>query len=297
MKISIIIPCFNNEGSLWSLINEIDNEGKNHVFFGHSFEYILIDDGSVDQTFLIQKAIKERFPEKTRIIKLTRNFGSYNSLLAGMYYASGDVNVYIHADLQDPPELIPEMFSNYLKGFKVVIANRKNRSDGSIFSAIYHIMMKNFGIKNIPPGGFDLIMFDKDVRQHIVDISEKNTNNVYLISWLGFPYVNIPYDRKPRLHGKSQWSLRKKIRLFVDTIFSFTQLPIWAFRILVMISTLFVISSAILWLLHSQIYFQLFIISIIILPFTILLWIVGEYLDRIHESVRKRPNFVVESIT
>jgi glycosyltransferase involved in cell wall biosynthesis len=296
MKLSVITPCYNNAGSIEELMLRIQKVTQHPVFQSVQFEYIFVDDGSSDHTWEKLKAVKNQFPEKTKLIKLTRNFGSYNSFLAGMTYASGDANVYLHADLQDPPELIPQLYEYYLKGFKLVIANRCERADSSIFSSLYHAMIKTFGIRNIPPGGFDLILFDAEIRKQIVAISEKNTNNVYLISWLGYPYVNIPYRREARKHGKSMWTLRKKIRLFVDTVFSFTNIPIWIIRIILLLTMIYFVVSAIFHYLKSESIFLSMQNAVVLAPVVTLLWIIGEYLDRIHESVRKRPNFVVEHI-
>jgi glycosyltransferase involved in cell wall biosynthesis len=298
VKISVIIPCYNNEGSLHELMDQMKQVQGNEIFKGHTFEYVLVDDGSKDNTYGKQQEIKKQYPEEVRVVKLSRNFGSYNSFLAGMCHATGDCNVYLHADLQDPPQLIPDMFEHYLKGNKLVIANRSARADGSLFSVIYHWMVKNFAIANIPPGGFDLILFDRQIKKDIIDISEKNTNNVYLIAWLGYPYVNIPYTRRERQHGKSQWVFWKKVKMFVDTFFSFSSIPINFIRAVFVLSLL-ILAAVILLIVvdviteHALLYGALsFILALISFNFLV----IGEFLVRIHETVRKRPNFVVDEV-
>ena len=168
MKISVIIPCYNNEESLFELMQRMREVQSHQIFLGHSFEYVMVDDGSKDQTFNKQLEIKKEYPQEVKIVKLTRNFGSYNAFLAGMYHASGDCNVYLHADMQDPPELIPQLFHEHLKGNKLVIANRLDREDKSLFSTLYHWMVKKFAIKDIPTGGFDLILFDAQIREDLI---------------------------------------------------------------------------------------------------------------------------------
>lgn len=296
MEISIIIPCYNNQESLWELIDRLKILEKDKILINHSIKYIFVDDHSEDDTFKVQKEIKEKYPNQVKLVKLTRNFGSYNSFLAGINYATGDCSIYLHADLQDPPELIPEMVSHYLSGYKLVIANRLEREDQNIFSNIYHKMVKKFAIKNIPPGGFDLILFDSVIREKVIEISEKHTNNVYLITWLGYPYVNIPYKREKRKYGKSQWKFLAKVKLFIDTFFSFGKIPLWTLRILFFFSLIcFIIKIIALTTLGSfnietiGVYFLLVVICAMLL-------IIGEYVDRIHETVRKRPNFVVEEV-
>lgn len=297
MLFSVIIPCYNNAESIGPLIERLDATLAKEIFSSVKIQIVFVDDGSSDQTYIEQKKIKSVSKHQTTIVRLTRNFGSYNSFLAGMVHAKGDVNAYLHADLQDPPELIEEMFRHYLNGYKFVIANRMDREDKSSFSNFYHWLVKTFAINNIPKGGFDLILFDKSIKAEIVKIGEKNTNNVYLMSWLGFPYINIPYKREKRVYGKSQWTFGNKVKLLVDTVFSFTKIPLWTTRIIFVASVLMSISNLIHTLTSSASYSLTQIIknqeaTCVFLAFLITV----EYLDRIHESVRKRPAFVVNSI-
>ena len=131
------------------------------------------------------------------MIKLAGNVGSYNAILAGMKYATGDCTTVIAADLQDPPELIAEMYAYWEKGIKLVIANRQDRDDPwltKIFANTFQFLIKKFGLRNIPDGGFDFVLFDKALREEVVRIDEKNTNVLYLLVWLGYDYINIPYQ-------------------------------------------------------------------------------------------------------
>lgn len=298
MKISIIIPIFNNADSLPELFKRLEQVASKSIFNGHIFQLLLVNDGSKDHTAIVLKQLVSESNLESKIISLTKNFGSYNAFLAGMTHANGTCNVHLHADLQDPPELIPQLFHHYLNGYKLVIANRKNREDASLFSSIYHFLVKKFAIHETPPGGFDLILFDEKIRQEIVSISEKHTNNVYLINWLGYEYVNIPYKRVKRKHGKSQWAFWKKVHLFIDTFFSFSNIPLTIIRISFYLSILFFLASSLLVILHSNFSFQspIFLISLVLLFCGVNFVIVGEFLSRIHETVRNRPNFVVQDV-
>ena len=143
------------------------------------------------------------------------------------------------------------------------------------------------------------MLFDKVIKDKIVEISEKNTNNVYLISWLGYPYVSIPYKRLKRKYGKSQWALTKKIRLFVDTFFSFSNLPIKILRLNLLLSILFLVAALFQFLFPSAEweYSSLaLIIAIALFSINVSATIMAEFLTRIHETVRNRPNFVVEKV-
>ena len=140
-------------------------------------------------------------------------------------------------------------------------------------------------------------MFSSKIRDEVVKIGEKSTNNVYLISWLGYPFVQIPYNRVKRKHGHSQWSTRKKIHLFIDTIFSFTNIPMSVIRFLGLISILHFPIASVFFVLNKTMPFQIwFWASLILLFISLCSLILSEYISRIHETVRNRPNFVVEKI-
>lgn len=296
-QISIIITFFNNEPSINELFERLDQVSLNPVFESKRIQLILVDDGSKDNSFSsLETKIKNVRTFDIQLIKLTRNFGSYQSFLAGMHYAEGECIVYLHSDLQDPPELIPEMYGYYQKGIKLIIANREDRADSNFYSSIYHWMVSRFAIRKIPPGGFDLILFDHTIKDEVLKISEKDTNQVYLITWLGYPYTNIPYKREKRKHGKSQWKFGKKVQLFIDTIYSFTTIPIFAIRFSLLLT--FLISIAIVGLqLAGQI--KPSESMSILLPLGIMLcmvnvWLLSEYIFRIHKHSINRPPFVVE---
>lgn len=298
MKISVIIPIYNNEKSLAELIERVVAVSKNTVFNKHEFELICVNDGSSDNSIKVLREESSKINIPCIIINLTRNFGSYNAFLAGMNYASGKCNIHLHADLQDPPEHILKMFPHFDKGYKLVIANRENREDKSVFSDFYHYLVKKVAIKKTPSGGFDLILFDEKIRKEVVNISEKHTNNVYLINWLGYEFVNVPYTRLKRKHGKSQWHFTKKLSLFADTFFSFSNIPIVIIRSVFYFSFLIFLTTLTLVLLNQSftIVSPLFLFSTFFFLNNLSLVIIVEYINRIHETVRNRPNFVVEKV-
>ncbi len=301
IRLAIIIPCFQNEGSIPALCERLLQlrERLHHLA---SVKFVFVNDGSMDRTLDSLLVFQQKHAIDIKVINLTRNFGSYNALLIGMEHADADCHVHLHADLQDPPELIDEMFQCWLGGEKLVIAYRNQREDGSLFSSLYHLFVKHFAISNIPPGGFDLVLFDEQIRREIVQISEKNTNIVYLITWLGFPYKAIPYERKKREHGVSQWYFSKKVRLFFDTIFSFTDLPrkiVYLLASLSLIIAFLTITCALRIHLEKPLSFNTWLIVLLfyaISSLSIIGAILIEYLVRIHETVRKRPNTVIEKI-
>lgn len=303
-KLSVIIPCYFNESNIPVTKLELL---KNESAFPDNltFEYIMIDDGSKDNTLKELLKFKSEYPEKVKVIKLSGNFGSYNAILAGMNYATGDCNVILAADLQDPPEIIVKMFEYWLKGHKLVIANRQDREESffqRVVSNSYHFLMRKFALKDIPSGGYDLVLFDKQLKNEVVKINEKNTNQIYLLSWLKYDYVNIPYTRKKREVGKSKWTLQKKIKLFVDSFVSFSFFPIRLISIIGVLLGLvsffyglFVIYAKITGLVPLQGWTAIMVVLLFVSSFQMVaLGIIGEYVWRAMDAARNRPNFIVE---
>ena len=305
-KISIITPCYFNEKNIPVTVTAfLDNE-KNFPA-GTQFEYVLVEDGSKDNTVQELLKFKEQYPDKFKIIKLAGNVGSYNAILAGMKYATGDCNVILTADLQDPPELVPKMFDYWTKGIKFVIANRNHREDQwmhNIFSNTYHYLIKKFALPNIPNGGFDFCLFDKQMRDEVVAMDEKNTNTIYLLSWLNYDFVSIPYTRKKREIGKSRWTLKKKLKLFIDSFVAFSFFPIR------MISVMGFLLGLVALAYGGFILFEKYFGNIAVTGWTtimvvvlfvsafqmIALGVIGEYVWRALDASRKRPNYVIDKI-
>lgn len=305
-KLSIIIPCYFNEENIpLTTKNLIENE---KLFPDDvTFEYVLIDDGSKDNTLNELLKFKNSFPDKVKVIKLSGNFGAYNAILAGMNHATGDCNVVITADMQDPPELIPKMYANWKNGTKLVIANRKDREEPylqKVVSNLYHKLIKKLALQNVPDGGYDLVLFDKQLRNEIVRIDERNTNQLYLLSWLKFDYVNIPYIRKKREIGKSKWTLQKKVKLFIDSFVSFSFFPIRLISVLGLILGLisffygiFVVVARLTGLVPIEGWAALMAVLLFVSSFQMIaLGIIGEYVWRALDASRKRPNYIVDQI-
>lgn len=305
-KISIIIPCYYNEENLPVTTAElIRNEAQFDADV--SLEYVLVDDGSKDNTYAAMKTFQAQYPEKVTLVKLAGNVGSFNAILAGMHHATGDCNVILTADLQDPPELIPKMYAYWKQGIKMVIANREDREESllqKLFSNTYHSLIRLYALKNVPPGGFDLVLFDKQLRDEVVRINEKNTNQLYLLSWLNYDYVNIPYVRRKREIGKSRWTLQKKIKLFIDSFVSFSFAPIRMISVMgLLLGTvafgygIFIIISKIMGDISIQGWSAMMVTFLFVSAFQMMaLGIIGEYVWRALDAARNRPNFVIDEV-
>jgi glycosyltransferase involved in cell wall biosynthesis len=301
MRLSIVIPCFNSADNIVDLQMALQNLSKNLPKY--ELEIILVDDGSKDDTYKKLLVFSETTTLKTIVVKLTGNFGSYNTFLAGLNYGTGDVYAQVHPDMQDPPEHLQEMLPHWENGIKFVIAQRTDREDknfNQIFARFYHWLMKKIALPHIPDGGYDLIVFDKELRDSIVDMNESNTNLVYLISWLKYPYVTIPITRVSRKSGKSQWTFSKKYKLLIDSVVSFSYTPV---KLMTLTSILVLTMSSVFFIFmifscNFSIKEKMLVSIALFFGNLILLFIslIGEYLWRTLEAARKRPPFIVEKI-
>ncbi|GAB4202114.1 MAG: glycosyltransferase family 2 protein [Bacteroidia bacterium] len=303
-KISIVIPCYYNEHNIpvtFPVLLENEKRFPSDV----EFEYIFVDDGSKDGTFNALMKVYEQHSEKVKVIKLARNFGANNASYCGICHSTGDCCVVLAADLQDPPELIAELYKHWSKGYKLVLAQKANREDSfltKLFSNTYHNLIRNYVLHNAPKGGFDLWLFDKQLREVLIQMDEKNFYLPYLFIWMGFEYVSIPYTRRKREIGKSGWTLSKKIKSFIDSFVSFTYLPLRLISIagiilgiLALVYAGMIIYSKITAKIPMQGWSSIMIVLLFTSSFIMIaLGIIGEYLYRTLDAARNRPNFIVD---
>lgn len=304
-KITIVVPVFNNQGSLLSLFNELERLDSELIQLGFSSELIFVDDGSTDDSLeTLRRLALGR--SKTKIIKLSRNFGSVNASRVGLSEGSGNVFTIMAADLQDPPHLIPEMIKKWQEGHKFVICERGTRNDpyfSRVLSRFYYKALRTFVMANYPLGGFDMSLMDRQIIPYIVK-SSKNTFTPLLAFWLGFKPAVIKYHRPARLHGKSQWSFRKKLSAMLDVFLGFSIRPM---RLLLSLGLFASVSSFAYGLVvfisafnsknpvpgyASSMVLSSFLFGIVLL----LLGMQGEYLARISDEVNQRPSAVIDTI-
>lgn len=305
-KLSVIIPCYFNEANIpVTAATLIANEQKFPADV--SFEYIMVDDGSKDKTLEALKSFKQQYPEKVTIVKLSGNFGSYNAIQAGMLHATGDCNVVIAADLQDPPELMVTMMEHWRNGIKLVLANRQDRNDpwlSKLFATRYQKLMRSYALPNLPQGGFDYCLFDQQLRKQVLELKEKNTNSLYLLVWLNYAYVAIPYTRSERSIGKSRWTFRKKIKLFIDTFVSFSYTPLRFITVsglllgtVSMLYALYVLYAKLTGHVDVEGWTAMMLVFLLVSSFQMIaIGIIGEYLWRNLEASRNRPAYVVDEV-
>ena len=303
-KLSVIVPCYFNEDNIPVTVPELIANEANFPA-GLEFEYVFVDDGSGDGTVAALHQMRARYPDRIRVVELVANVGSYNAIVAGMAAATGDCLAIITADMQDPPELMVQMYDYWRKGFKLVIGNRQDREETGLsqaFAKAFHWLMKHLALKNIPDGGFDFVFFDRQVCDDVVRMQERNTNLFYLMVWLGYDYVNIPYVRRKREIGKSRWTLQKKVKLLIDSLLSFSYFPIRAISVLglglglvALLYGLYIIGLKFFGDGEPEGWTALMVVVLFVAAFQMIaLGVIGEYVWRGLDAARHRPLYVVK---
>lgn len=298
-KLSIIIPVFYNEANLRPLYQDIKEKIIDIIDF--DYEIVMVDDGSEDGSWNVIQELA-RTDRNIQPIRLSRNFGSHAAMLCGLSHSTGDCAVVKAADLQEPTELILEMYAQWKKGNNVVLAVREGREDKSFFSELYYWLTRKVALPKMPAHGFDVFLIDRKVIRVLESLDEKNSAITGQILWSGFKTAEIYYIRKQREIGTSKWTLKKKIRLVADTLFSFSTLPI---TFITWIGVLSCVGSA-LWALillitklsvgitvegyTSLLIVQLFSFGVIMMT----LGLLGNYLWRAFDASRDRPVYIVE---
>ncbi len=303
MKLSIVIPVYYNEDNLIPLYEDIYK--KIIQVIDYEYEIVMVNDGSKDNSYEVMQELSKK-DKNIKIISLSRNFGSHAAILCGLSHCTGDCAVVKAADLQEPTELILDMVKSWKKGSNVVLAVRKDRDEAAsqkLFANLYYFIVRKTSLPSMPKGGFDVYLLDRKVIRVLEAFDEKNSALTGQILWSGFKTDIVYYTRLAREVGSSKWTLRKKIRLVMDTLFSFSTLPIsivlsvgicsflgamiWA--VVVIVFKLAGNISVSGW--TTLFIFNLASFGIIMLT----LGILGEYLWRTFDASRNRPPYIIEN--
>lgn len=304
-KISIIVPVYYNEENLLSLYADMKEKVLNKLStYDLDYELVFVDDGSKDNSYNILQDLA-KLDDKIVLMKLSRNFGEHSALLAGLTKCTGDFAVRKAADLQEPSELIIKMIEKYNEGNNVVIATRADREEPFLqkaLSGLYASIMQKLALHNMPKGGFDSFLIDRQVIDVLVNMQEKNTSLMSQILWSGFKTGSVSYTRLKRTAGKSRWTLSKKIKLAIDSILSFSYFPIRFISgigilssIAALIASIVIICLKLTGTIDVEGYTS--IIILILFCFGVIMFslgILGEYIWRAFDASRKRPPFIVE---
>lgn len=301
-KISLIIPVYYNEENLLPLYKDIKEKFIDVTT--DAYEIVMVDDGSKDQSWSVMQELA-KMDANIKTIHLSRNFGSHAAILCGLTHCTGDCAVVKAADLQEPTESILQMVESWKKGNNVVLAVRSGRDESksqSLFANLYYGLVRKTALPNMPKGGFDVYLLDRKVIEVLDKLDEKNSALTGQILWSGFKTDIVYYRRLAREIGTSKWTLKKKIRLVMDTLFSFTTLPItivlnvgiWS-MIGAMIWALVVLISKFAGWIDISGWTTLFIFNLFsfgVIRMT--LGILGEYLWRTFDASRNRPPYIIE---
>lgn len=300
-KISIVVPVYYNEDTLMDLYQ--DMKAKILDVIGE-YELVFVDDGSGDASWEIMNQIRE-LDENVRLVKLSRNFGEHAALLAGLSVCTGDCAVTKQADLQEDSSLILEMYDRWKQGSKVVLAVRRSRDESRVkifFANLYYAMVRKFVNKNMPQGGCDCYLVDRKVIEVLERLDEKNSSLTLQVLWVGFKTDQVYFDRRDREKGKSRWTFAKKIKLVMDSMMSFSYMPV---RFMTYIGVVFDIFAFLLLISVLVEYFTkgvpiigwASIMCVILLSSGLILsmlGILGEYLWRTLDASRERPTFIID---
>jgi dolichol-phosphate mannosyltransferase len=304
--VSVVVPVYHNAASLADLFARLAAVAQAHP--SDRFEFVFVEDGSRDGSFQVLRGLAAR-DARVRIVKLSRNFGSGAALLAGLAHARGDATVTLAADLQDPPELIPEMLASWRSGRKVVLATRRSRADPlptRALAGVFYALFRRFALPTMPRQGFDFFLVDRRVRELITGIQENNVYLMGLILWLGFEPGLVPYDRAAReeRYGPSMWGFGRRFKHLIDSFAAFSYLPLRAASVLgVAVAVVGVLYAGLIVLLRVVHGFPVegwasLMVAVLLLSGVqmLMIGVLGEYLWRNLEETRRRPRFVVEEV-
>lgn len=302
MKISIVIPVYYNEKNLEPLYEDIKKKIINVI--DYEYEIVMVNDGSKDESWNVMKKLAA-YDSNIRIISLSRNFGSHAAILCGISHCTGDCAIVKAADLQEPTELVLEMVESWKKGNNVVLAVREGREESksqTFFANFYYDLVRKTALPNMPKGGFDVYLIDRKVITVLENLDEKNSALTGQLLWSGFKTDIVYYTRLAREIGESKWTLKKKIRLVMDTLFSFSSLPITAVlavgvgsMVIAIIWAIVVLISKLSGAITVSGWTSLFIFNLFSFGVTMMtLGILGEYLWRTFDACRNRPPYIIE---
>jgi dolichol-phosphate mannosyltransferase len=304
MKYSVILPVYNEQENIESLYKRVTK-----VFIGlkEDYEIIFVNDGSIDKTLDVLADLYKK-NNKVKIINFSRNFGHQTAVTAGLNFSSGEEVAILDADLQDPPEILPKFFAKIEEGFDVVYAIRKKRKENIVkrfFYSLFYKILHLIASVDIPLDSGDFCVLSRRMVKTINSFPERNRFIRGLRSWAGFKQIGIEYEREKRFAGESKYGMKKLFKLAFDGIFSFSFIPL---------QIMFALGSVSLFLSIIGIFFAVymrffttayskvpgFATTTILIMFVgglqlFSIGIVGEYLRRVYDEVKQRPQYIIES--
>lgn len=303
--LSIVTPAYNEQDNLPVLYARLCEVLKSQRV---SWEWIIIDDHSADDTFNVICSLARKDP-RLRGVRFARNSGSHAALAFGLHHTAGQCAVVLAADLQDPPDTIPALLAEWRSGSHVVWAVRGHREGEKkstlAFAGLYYWLMRNVvGMRQMPETGADFFLVDRRVAEALRGFSETNVSMIALITWMGFRQSSVVYTKNARLYGRSGWNLEKKLKLLLDSITSFTYLPIRliAYAGAVVAMAAFLYAGLVMYLgLRGRPVDGWASLMVVVLFLggmqMIMMGVLGEYIWRALDESRRRPRYLIEQVT
>lgn len=303
-KLSIVVPCYNEQETIYPFLEEtqkIETKMKDQLIF----DYIFVNDGSKDETLKVLRDVANRF-ENVHYLSFSRNFGKEAGLLAGLEAADGDFITVMDADLQDPPELLIDMYEKIKEGYDVVGTHRADRKGEpvirSFFSKMFYKIINTVSDTEMVDGARDFRLMTRQVVDSILELGEVNRFSKGIFSWVGFDVTYIAYENRERVAGETSWSFWSLLKYSMEGFINFSEAPLdlslWAGAISFIVSILgilFIIirkltigGSVSGW--ASLVCIILFIGGIQLLA----LGIIGKYISKIFLETKKRPVYIVK---
>lgn len=303
MKLSIIIPCFNEESSLPVLYKRLTENLKKT---GREYEILFVDDGSKDKTLSIIKDFAKA-DSSVRFISLSRNFGKESAMYAGFCNAGGDYVAVMDADLQDPPELIPDMVRILDEGnFDCVAARRISRKGEpklrSLFAKMFYMILNRISNTEIIDGARDFRMMTRNPLDSIIKISEANRFSKGIFSWIGFDTFWLSYENTERVGGKTKWSFKKLFSYGIEGIINYSEAPLNFASVTGVFATLFSFLALVFIVVRklafgdpvagwaSTVCIIIFLGGLQLLS----LGIIGKYLAKTYSETKHRPHYIIK---
>jgi len=302
--LSVVIPCYNEEASLDELHRRVSASCRGAV--GDDYELVLVNDGSSDRTWARLCALAEHDPH-LRGVDLTRNYGHQSAVTAGLSLARGERVLLMDADLQDPPELLPQLMAQMDAGFDVVYGQRARREGDGLFkratAALFYRFLRRLADVDIPKDTGDFRLMRRTVVEALNALPEQHRFVRGMVAWVGFRQVAVPYAREKRHGGESHYPFWKMASLAVDAITSFSVVPL---RLIVMLagatflaSLLLMLYAGISWAWFKAVPGWTSLISVVLFLGSVQLLslgIIGEYIGRIFIESKRRPVFLIREV-
>ena len=300
--ISVVIPVFNEETNVKEMYGRCSKVMRENSYF---YEIIFVDDGSTDDTLKRLKEIATN-DDNVKILSLSRNFGHQLAVTAGLDHAVGDAVVIIDGDVQDPPELIPDMIDKWRQGYQLVYAKRSKRQGEGIFKKItaflFYRIIRLLTTTDIPVDTGDFRLIDRVVVDSLKNMRERNRFIRGLVSWVGFRQTGVQFERKERLSGEPKYTLKKMIRFALNAIFSFSDKPLKIATVVGLLSSALGLIM-IFWGLYSKFFMPETTVKGWTSVFVAVLFlggvqlfaigIIGEYISRIYDESKGRPLYII----